>query len=42
VTGFNLHTNKTFYGGLASASGISPNISRVTACFLAFCSLVAF
>jgi hypothetical protein len=26
VTGFNLHTNKTFSGGLISASGISPTL----------------
>ena len=31
VTGFSLQTNKTFSGGLPSASGISPTISKICA-----------
>lgn len=31
VTGFNLHTNKTFSGGAMSAEGKSPTISRMVA-----------
>lgn len=32
VTGFSLHTNKTFSGGFTSAKGRSPIISSVSAC----------
>lgn len=31
VTGFSLHTNKTFSGGAISAEGKSPTISRIVA-----------
>jgi len=31
VTGFSLHTNKTFSGGAISAEGKSPTISRMVA-----------
>lgn len=31
VTGFSLHTNKTFSGGATSAEGKSPTISRIVA-----------
>lgn len=31
VTGFSLHTNKTFSGGAISAVGKSPTISRMVA-----------
>lgn len=31
VTGFNLHTNRTFSGGLTFANGKSPTISKVSA-----------
>lgn len=40
VIGLSLQTNKIFYGGFMFASGKSPNIYKVTACFLAFCFLV--
>jgi hypothetical protein len=41
VIGFSLQTKRIFYGGLASASGKSPKIYKVTACFFAFCYRVA-
>lgn len=41
VIGFSLHTKSIFYGGFTLASGSSPIIYNVIACFLAFYFLVA-
>ncbi len=40
VVGLSLQINKIFSGGLILASGKSPNIYNVTACFLAFCFFI--
>ena len=39
--GFNLQMKRIFYGGFKLASGRSPRIYNVIACFFDFCSLVA-
>ena len=41
VMGLSLQINRMFSGGFKFASGKSPKIYKVIACFLAFCSLVA-
>lgn len=43
VTGFNLHTNRIFSGGLTSAKGKSPTISKVNAAeFFSDCLFLSF
>lgn len=41
VMGFNLQTKRIFSAGLTEASGKTPSIYKVTACFLARYFLVA-